>query len=213
MVDMNVQFLGGQLAGQTRSPINKDELAELGYRPALTTKPRGGELTGCIAVPIDWTPTEAHQAIQDTFGQGSQPPLNLAIADDGSTTNGINQVSRLYPFLQGSKWGYIDQSGTIVIQPQFDDAKPFHDGLAVVIDGRTGCHIDKSGGCIYQQKYRFADDFSEGMAIVSVNGKDGYIDTSGNLVVDTIYREAGRFQEGLAKVRTNIRKKYDTVSG
>ena len=72
MVDMNAQFLGGQLAGQARSPINEDELAELGYRPALTTKPNGGELAGCIAVPIGWTPTEAQQAIQDNLGRGSQ---------------------------------------------------------------------------------------------------------------------------------------------
>lgn len=71
MVDMNVKFLGGQLAGQTRSPIDEDELAELEYRPALKTKPHGSELTGCIAVPIEWTPDEAHQAIQGNFGRGS----------------------------------------------------------------------------------------------------------------------------------------------
>ena len=71
MVDMNTAFLGGELAGQSRSPINEDELAQLGYRPALKTNPHGDELTTCIAVPITWTPTEAHQAIKE-FNTGSQ---------------------------------------------------------------------------------------------------------------------------------------------
>ncbi len=67
MVDMNTEFLGGELAGQSRSPINEDELAQLGYRHALTTKPHGNELTTCIAVPIAWTPNEERQAIKEKF--------------------------------------------------------------------------------------------------------------------------------------------------
>ena len=72
MVDMNVEFLGGELAGQSRSPINEDELTELGYRSALRTKPRGIEMAICIAVPIAWTSSEARQAINAKFGGGSQ---------------------------------------------------------------------------------------------------------------------------------------------
>ncbi len=71
MVDMNAEFLGGELNGQLRSPINEAELAKLGYRPALSSKPLGDELTVCIAVPIAWTPTEAHQAIDEKL-KGSQ---------------------------------------------------------------------------------------------------------------------------------------------
>lgn len=72
MIDMNAEFLGGELTGQFRSPINEDELTKLGYRPELTTKPHGEELATCIAVPITWTPTEAYQAINAKFGAGSQ---------------------------------------------------------------------------------------------------------------------------------------------
>ena len=32
----------------------------------------------------------------------------------------------------GGKWGYIDESGKMVIKPQFDDARAFFDGLAAV---------------------------------------------------------------------------------
>ncbi len=64
MTDMNVEFIGGELAGQFRSPINEDELKQLGYRPALPSLPKGSELIICLAVPITWSPTEAHQAIK-----------------------------------------------------------------------------------------------------------------------------------------------------
>lgn len=72
MVDMNVEFLGGELAGQSRCPINVDELAKLGYRPELRTRPLGNELTICVAVPIYWTPNEALKAIKEKFNMGSQ---------------------------------------------------------------------------------------------------------------------------------------------
>lgn len=32
MTDMNIKFIGGNLDGQTRSPINEEELSKLGYR-------------------------------------------------------------------------------------------------------------------------------------------------------------------------------------
>jgi len=72
MADMDVEFLGGELAGQSRAPVNEDELAKLGYRSALMTKPHAGELTMCIAVPVAWTKAEAHQAIKEKFNTDSQ---------------------------------------------------------------------------------------------------------------------------------------------
>jgi len=39
----------------------------------------------------------------------------------------------------GGKQGYIDKSGRLIIEPQFDSADPFvHDLAAVVVDGKTG---------------------------------------------------------------------------
>lgn len=72
MVDMKVDFIGGELSGQSRCPINEDELNKFGYRPQTTTQPFGEELIYCIAVPITWTFDEAHQAIDAKLGKGSQ---------------------------------------------------------------------------------------------------------------------------------------------
>ncbi|MDD3483171.1 hypothetical protein [Azovibrio restrictus] len=72
MNDLNVKFLGGELDGQARSPVNQDELRELGYRAVFKTAPKGNELATCIAVPIRWSSEEANQAIKEKFGLGAQ---------------------------------------------------------------------------------------------------------------------------------------------
>ena len=38
----------------------------------------------------------------------------------------------LIPVCVGNKWGYMDQTGEMVIHPQFNYAFPFHEGKAVV---------------------------------------------------------------------------------
>ncbi|MBN1460634.1 MAG: WG repeat-containing protein, partial [Armatimonadetes bacterium] len=59
-----------------------------------------------------------------------------ASTTQGTTTSAqetaANEVAGLYPVSVDGKWGYIDKTGTIRIQPQFDDARDFSDGLAAV---------------------------------------------------------------------------------
>ena len=54
----------------------------------------------------------------------------------------------------GDKWGYVDPSGRMVIEPQFDLAVPFFDGLGLVTvgqddDAKTG-YIDKTGRYVWK---------------------------------------------------------------
>ena len=56
----------------------------------------------------------------------------------------------------GSKWGYIDRSGSFVIPPQYDYAMTFHEGCAIVMDNSktsTGAYalIDKTGKTLVDQ--------------------------------------------------------------
>ena len=60
---MNIEFIGGNLDGQTRSPINEEELACLGYRVQLKGEAKGNELAHSIAVPAEWSPEEGHKAV------------------------------------------------------------------------------------------------------------------------------------------------------
>ena len=48
------------------------------------------------------------------------------------------------------KYGYIDKSGKVVIEPQFDYVRDFSEGLAVVEkDGKWGV-IDKNGKVVIE---------------------------------------------------------------
>ena len=65
-----------------------------------------------------------------------------------------------------SKYGFIDKSGKVVIEPQFDDADLFSEGLVLVEkDGKWG-FIDKSGKVVIEPQFDDAEPFSEGLAKV-----------------------------------------------
>jgi hypothetical protein len=68
----------------------------------------------------------------------------------------------------GAKFGYIDSTGTIKIEPKFDFAGPFCDGLATVRLNQKYGYIDKSGKVIIPAKYEWADSFAEHRALVKV---------------------------------------------
>jgi hypothetical protein len=81
-----------------------------------------------------------------------------------------------------ARFGFIDRTGRFVIQPGFENAKPFSEALAAVcLDGRWG-YIDASGQLRITNRYPlFAQQFSEGLAVVSdpVRGVPIYINAFG----------------------------------
>lgn len=89
----------------------------------------------------------------------------------------------LIPVKTDEKWGYIDQEGKYVINPQFKDAALFSDGLALVQtdDSKYG-YISDDGKFVINPSYKYATSFSEGMAIVtSENGFPTCIDKKGDV--------------------------------
>jgi hypothetical protein len=58
--------------------------------------------------------------------------------------------SGLFPVIVGDKWGYIDKTGKIVINPQFDYANQFSDGLAAVYIGDKYGYIDRTGKYVWE---------------------------------------------------------------
>jgi hypothetical protein len=101
------------------------------------------------------------------------------------------------------RFGYINQAGKVIVEPQFTDADEFFEGLArVQRDGKWG-FIDHSGRFVIPLIYDCADNFSEGLARVTRGGKYGYIDATGRIAVPLTLaavdvRQAPIFRSGLA---------------
>ena len=131
------------------------------------------------------------------------------------------------PVKIGEKWGYIDTTGALVIEPRFEYASEFFtDGRASVVIGRRWGYVDTTGAVVIGPQFDYAHPFSEGMAVIQVDGNWGYIDTAGRIVVrPQFFLDMGRgvrhghvpsaksFSEGLAAVRTGLKWGYIDPTG
>jgi hypothetical protein len=105
--------------------------------------------------------------------------------------------------------GYIDTTGTVVIEPAFQFGAKFYEGLATVKqDGKFG-FIDTTGRIVIKPIYDNAWAFSDGLARVVLNKKIGFIDKTGAMKIQPAVDEAGGFSEGLAAVK--IEGKYGFI--
>jgi hypothetical protein len=127
---------------------------------------------------------------------------------------------------QTFKYGYVDESGKMVINPMFESAEIFSDGLAGICIGH-GCYysrpsdkpkeegkwgfIDKTGAVTIPPQFTYVSTFHEGLAAVSVGGKWGYIDKTGRFVINPQFDSASDFENGLAQVGLKVAK-ADSVS-
>ena len=97
-------------------------------------------------------------------GCGGQITAVTATTTGTVVTTGTVQ---LYPVVVDHKWGFIDNSGTIKIEPQFDLSNfrfpGFSEGLAAVAVGEKWGYIDKTGAWVIQPQFDYALNFSEGL--------------------------------------------------
>lgn len=112
------------------------------------------------------------------------------------------EETKLYPFSIGSRYGYMDDTGKVVIEPEYEGAEPFSEGLAAVqSDGLWG-YIDASGSFAIKPQFDTAARFSNGAAAVGrrTDGelKFGYIDKQGKMAKGFEYDWALPFRDGYA---------------
>lgn len=127
---------------------------------------------------------------------------------------GLKAVSQdLVPYRKNNLWGYADRNRNIVIQPQFEDASFFKNGLAQVKkDGKTWI-IDTKGELKTKNGYETIFDFHNGLAAACrggefnyiqgeiVGGKWGYINENFEEVIPFIYARAEDFNGDYAIVQ------------
>jgi WG containing repeat len=126
-------------------------------------------------------------------------PLGFAVYEKWEKPTG------LFPFYQDCKLGYVDTTGRVIIQPQFDRAGFFYEGLAVVginINGQLKFgFINQAGRFVIDPEFDGAHKFSDGLAGIVLANKSGFIDRKGRVVISPQFREVTPFYRGLARVR------------
>jgi len=141
--------------------------------------------------------------------------LLSAIAQGAGAAEG--EPVRLYTIHKNRKWGYIDASGKVAIEPQFERAAPFSEGLAHVWTATHSGFINQTGEFVFRIPLRrgtHGDPFAEGMAWFSsvqkyAYVKYGYVNKAGEIVIKAQFDEARSFSEGLAAVR--VGKKWGFI--
>jgi hypothetical protein len=100
-------------------------------------------------------------------------------ASDGCRSQGPEGGGCLFPERVAGKYGYVDETGEVVIPARFDGADTFSEGLAVVLDsGRFG-YIDARGDLAIPAVYRHARAFQGGFAVVRAADRWLMIDRAG----------------------------------
>ena len=88
---------------------------------------------------------------------------------------------------QYGKWGFVDRTGKIVIEPQFDAVKDFGDGIARVrVNGLYG-FIDRTGRFVVEPVFDAVSRFENGMTWCRKQNKFGVIGSKGYFIVDPVY--------------------------
>lgn len=136
---------------------------------------------------VAWWQLPAHQIYIpprafDRDNSGTKPLFNIKIGGRSGCINKSAQIvieakyddircssDRLIPFEMGEQWGYVNQKGEVILEPQFSLAA-----------------------------HGYSNNFSDGLAVVCQNSKCGYIDESGNYAIRPTFDWAGHFYDGRA---------------
>lgn len=131
---------------------------------------------------------------------------------DNKRTQTEFKINDLAPVQEKGKWGF-KQFGEWVINPRFEDAGIFDDGVAPVKMGGKWGFVDKTGKNVIAYKYEDAFNFCYGLARVKLYGKWGFIDKAGNTVIPFKYDSAQDFDDGLAQVSLAGKNGYVDKTG
>ena len=98
---------------------------------------------------------------------------------------------------KNNKWGFIDTTGKLMIDYQYDRIRPFEKGVAPVCVTNSDRQdewflIDRKGDPINKKHYGELSNYKNGMARATVRGQGvGLIDTKGKEILPCVYLFAG----------------------
>lgn len=125
--------------------------------------------------------------------------------------------NKIGKFQKNEKWGYVDASGKVIIEPKFDEVEHFDKyGMALVKNGNEWGYINKTGDFAIKESFESAVDFyNDELAPVKKNSLWGYINRQGEMIIEPRFDDANAFNldSGLARVIKNGKLGYIDKNG
>ena len=142
--------------------------------------------------PIPW----------EVFGEGFEyrDPESLELAFPGRFSDARPFSEGLAAVCRDGRYGFVDRTGTLRIEPRFANTAAFSEGLCLVSDPETGLlgFVDQEGAMALPFQFQEVASFHEGRARIQVQGATGFIDRSGKVVIPATLERAGDFASALA---------------
>lgn len=119
-----------------------------------------------------------------------------------SYQNTFSQQDPYFRIYENGKFGFIDSTGKVFIEPTFLNAGDFYDGLAPARLNGTFGYIDITGNYVIPPIYDYAEEFRDSVAIVYIDSLPFFIDIKGNKLFDAKFKSVRPFRSGLSIVES-----------
>lgn len=122
------------------------------------------------------------------------------------TGNGDDEdKTTIHPVLLNGTWGFISNSGNIVMDPQFDFARDLFDGMGAVREQTLWGYVQgEQIKIVIEPQFSSAGDFQGGLAPVQLPGQAyGFIDKTGDFIIEAQFDFAQPLSEDKAAVRVD----------
>ncbi len=104
-------------------------------------------------------------------------------------------LAELHPNAKKDKFGYVDDSGAVIIKHSYQVAMPFENGMAKVKKGDKWGYIDETGTPVIAIQYDDIQPFNNGIARVKKGKKLGYIRQDGSIYIKPDFDFIGGINE------------------
>ncbi|HHB79961.1 MAG TPA: WG repeat-containing protein, partial [Saprospiraceae bacterium] len=114
----------------------------------------------------------------------------------------------------GFLWGFMNQSGEVVIPAKYQEVRDFHEGLAAFRQGYLWGYLNQSGQEVIKPGYLQAHSFSNHLAkVITPDGRSLYIRPSGKSAFDLHCSKAGNFHNNRAPIWIKNKAGYIDSTG
>lgn len=137
-------------------------------------------------------------------------PVSTPAVTSGTQSEKSSNLYPIHVVKDGNDlYGYIDETGSVVIKPSYAGAGNFSEGLAVVNKDETFLVINTKGKVILRSK-NYINDFHNGLASFSDSKtyNYGYINKEGKVVLKAAYNFAGNFGKDHTAIVSKSGKYY-----